>query len=97
VVIDNFYVVGISVTPVETDTPLVIDANAVLALPIPVKRFETVCRRNTQVLERNRPIQHAKSSKSRPLDILRELFRKSAVEDSLGFLAAKRAYHDARL
>jgi hypothetical protein len=33
-VIGHFDVVGVAVVPAETETPLLVDANAVLALPV---------------------------------------------------------------
>lgn len=33
-VINDFYVIGVPVTPDKADSPLVVDPNAVLALPV---------------------------------------------------------------
>jgi hypothetical protein len=44
-VVHNFDIIGVAVAPRETDSPLNIDTDAVLALAIAVKRFKPVTRR----------------------------------------------------
>jgi hypothetical protein len=51
VVIYNLHLVSIVVHPLETDAPLVIDANTVLALSITRERFQMVSWRGPQVIE----------------------------------------------
>jgi hypothetical protein len=34
VIIDNFHFMEMAITPNETDSPLIVDANRVLALPV---------------------------------------------------------------
>jgi len=41
-IIYDFYFISISVCPAETDTPLVIDANAMLPLTIACKFLQTI-------------------------------------------------------
>jgi hypothetical protein len=45
VVVDNFDLPGISIPPFKADTPLVINANAPLPLPIATELLEAVPRR----------------------------------------------------
>ena len=45
-IIDNFNIVYIPVTPGETDTPLPVDANAVLTLSVSVQGFKMIARRD---------------------------------------------------
>jgi len=42
---------GRTVWPLETNPPLVVDANPVLALPVAAQRFESVARQAGKVLE----------------------------------------------
>src|SRR5689334_1344584 len=42
VVIDNFYVVCVSVTPDETDPPLIVNSDTVLPVPVTFKRFKPI-------------------------------------------------------
>jgi hypothetical protein len=51
VVVDDFYVVGVAVTPSETDTPLVVDPDAVLAFAIAFEGFEPIGRRYAQIIQ----------------------------------------------
>jgi hypothetical protein len=45
-IIDYFDIVRISIIPFETDSPLLVDPDAVLAFSIPLQRFEPVSGRN---------------------------------------------------
>jgi hypothetical protein len=53
VIVDDLNVDRASRTfrPLETDTPLVVDPNAVLALPISTQSLETVAGQGAQVLQ----------------------------------------------
>ena len=52
VVVDNLYVIGVSVSPDEADSPLVVYPYTVLSLPLAGQSFESIPRRNTKVLNR---------------------------------------------
>ena len=58
-VVNNFDIVRIAATPLETNTPLAIDADAVLPLPIAFKRFQFVPGWNLQILQPHGSVQHA--------------------------------------
>ena len=49
-VIDNFNVFGTVFSPDEAHPPLVVDANAVLAIPVPFKGVKTIARRQRRSL-----------------------------------------------
>ncbi len=55
-IIDNFYIMRITVAPTETDTILIIDSNTVLAFPFPMKLFKSITRWNTKIVQRNRSV-----------------------------------------
>lgn len=51
-VINNFYVVNISIFPNETDAPLVVDANAMLPISVTAKALQAItwwCRQVAQL------------------------------------------------
>jgi hypothetical protein len=50
VVIHDLDAVGIAALPAEADSPLIIDANAVLAFAVSFERLELVPRRGLQIL-----------------------------------------------
>jgi len=54
--------------PLETNPPLVIDADAVLAFPVPEQRLETVARQGGKVLQRHGRLETIKLQRRGPLD-----------------------------
>jgi hypothetical protein len=44
-------VIGITILETKADSPLIIDADRVLARPVPLQGIKTIARRNTQVTE----------------------------------------------
>jgi hypothetical protein len=51
VVIDNFHIFGACFTPAETNTPPIIDTNAVLPGSVAHQYFKAIARWYTQVIE----------------------------------------------
>jgi hypothetical protein len=51
VVVHNLDVVCISVPPVEADPPLIVDANAVPARPIPLQKLQSMRWWHAQIIE----------------------------------------------
>jgi hypothetical protein len=47
-VIDNFNIKNITVQPAKTNTPLIVDANAVLSRSVTRQGFKSIARRTTQ-------------------------------------------------
>ena len=64
-VIHDLDVPGRTVAPLETDPPLIVDADAVLPPPITVQSFEPIARRNPQIVELFRRV-YGKQFCSRP-------------------------------
>ncbi len=58
VIVDDFYIVGILVTPNEADTVLIVDADAVLAPAITLERFKSIARRNSKVVKLERCVEN---------------------------------------
>ena len=48
-IVHYFDIVCVVFSPDETDPPLVIDPNAVLAFTVPSERLETISRRNSKI------------------------------------------------
>lgn len=87
-VVHNFNPIRAIVVPDKTDAPLVVDADAVLALAIPHQHFQPVARRATQEIQRRRGFQLSQLAFSHILDV-GELAGFSAGEQTLCFLAFK--------
>jgi hypothetical protein len=49
--VDNLYIVGILISPLEADSPWVINPNTVLARTIIREFFQPICRRDPKVLK----------------------------------------------
>ena len=50
-VVDDFDIKCIGLTPAETDPPLIVDANAVLPLALPFQGLQTVSRRGSEIAQ----------------------------------------------
>jgi hypothetical protein len=48
-IIDNFHIVRVRVLPTETDAPLVIHSDAVLAFAVALQSFQPIARWNNQL------------------------------------------------
>jgi hypothetical protein len=69
VVVDNLNVPSVATLPAETDTPLVIDANAALTFPNTLKGFQPVPWRRPQFLQRLSSIDHQQLATSNSLNL----------------------------
>jgi len=54
VIVNNFNILGTCASPAKAEPVLIIDPYAVLTDPIAFERFESVARRNPQVIEAGR-------------------------------------------
>ena len=90
VVISDLYIERIAFFPDETDSPLVVDPNAVLTCPVFLKGFEMVTTINRKHAEVSRGIQYQKLAAGRPLDRLKS-DNWLIVENGFGFRVLERA------
>jgi hypothetical protein len=51
VIVGELYLVGLPVAPSETDSPLIVDPDAVLTFPVPAQNLEAVARDGAQLVE----------------------------------------------
>jgi len=87
VVVHDLNVVRLVVDPAEHNSPLLVHADAVEALPVALERLEVVSRRRTQIKQRLSSIQQIKLSETRRDQIRRKsarLARSAAVVEILG-------------
>jgi hypothetical protein len=73
--VHNLDIVSIAIAPDKADSPMVIDADAVLALAITRELFKAIARRNAQILQPLRVVQHRE---------LARLFRYSGNAEAAG-------------
>jgi len=77
--------IGTSIVPGETDTPLVIDTNTVLTGTIAPEQFEAVTGRHAQILDATALVDHAKFSERDVLNVGGQLSTAPARPYQLGF------------
>jgi len=92
-VITEFNIVGITLSPAKTYPPLIIDTNAVLTLPITGQSFQAVPRRAPQILQVSRFVDHGQLAPGRVGDIRRSPFGAKAGENRSGPLVGKGPDH----
>jgi hypothetical protein len=92
-IVHYFYVKRIPVFPVKADTPLLIDADTPLPLPIPEKLFELICRWDAEKVKSCSAMDLHKLSKSHTLNCLGQLCRESSFENLFRFRAVECLYH----
>jgi len=86
VIVDDLYVRGPFWGPDKADTPLLIDADTVLSLPVILQCFEPVAGWHFQVVKNCRPVQLRKLAESRSFDVHPTLYA-LAVKKGLGVFA----------
>ncbi len=90
-IIDDLDVIAVTITPDETDSPLLVDADGMLPLPVSVQGFQLVSRRKgehtqlrrrmqLQQLPQRNPLERPKSPKMLVLKQLLGLFRGEALD-----------------
>ena len=67
-IVDNLNFVGAALGPHETDAPLLVDPDAVLALSVTSKLLQTIPWNRLQVREARSVANHFKSPHRRPLE-----------------------------
>src|SRR5262245_19003431 len=92
VVIDDFDIGRTLLGPHETDAPLIVDADRMLAGAVSRERLEPVRRRCTQVVEVAGVVEHVELSQRLSLDAAEPLHER-AHPKSLGSAIAKRSDH----
>ncbi len=94
VIINDFNFMGIVVfRPNKANTKLIVNPNTILPLSVVFESFESVGRRDLQIIQLCRSIEHPRLAESHRLDVMRQLSRKRTIEDLLRFLALEALYH----
>jgi hypothetical protein len=87
--------VRVASAPLETDAPLAIDPDAVLAFAVAFEHFKFVAGRNHQIFQPNSRIEQSQLGQGRLLDIAWQPARVFAIPDLFGFTVAKTCDHTA--
>jgi hypothetical protein len=86
-VIGNFNLLGITLSPDKANAPLIVDTDAPLTLATPFQRFQMVGGREAKIFQNDRGIQGVESKKCAFLNILRQFQGVSPEKYFLRFAA----------
>ena len=95
-IVDYLDVVGMPARPAKADSPLVVDAYAVLSFPIAFRRFQPIPRRNPEMIERTRLVQIEKPAARWTLNSAEPGYE-SVLEQSFGIRRTKGLDHTGRV
>ena len=96
-VVDDFYVEGVTLLPTEADTPPVIDPNTVSATKVALQGLEAVGRGSSQILERLCTVEHSELPQRESLDVARKPTSGLSVENGQRLFRFEGPYHTGRL
>jgi hypothetical protein len=79
-IVDDFNLLGSAIAPDKANSPLVVDADAVLSGPPSLQRFEAISRRSRQVCQLFRIVDLPQPTLCNPLDTGAQSPRETALE-----------------
>lgn len=97
VIIDDLHVKRIAILPLKANSPLIVDADAVLALALAFESLQAVGGRDAQVVQRDGVVEHTQFAASDGLDVAGQTTRERARPDSFGVLVREVPYHVATI
>ena len=80
-IINDFHVVGVSFCPFKADAPLIVNADAVLSFAVASQSFQSVGRRDAQIIQILCVIEHTQFPQGSLLDVRWKLARPLAQVD----------------
>jgi hypothetical protein len=84
-IIDDFDIGRTSFAPRETNAPVVIDANGILARPLALQRLQTVCGRRAEIVQDPRLIEKTQLPQRTGLHVYRRSLAGPARPDERSF------------
>lgn len=93
VIIDDFHLVGVGLSPSEAHTPLVVDSNTVLSGSFSFENFQLIAGWREQILQCISFVQVYEFAPRSPLYFRRQLSRHLSAMDFLGFLICETFNH----
>jgi hypothetical protein len=92
-IIDDLNTLCMPISPEKANSPLVIDANAMLPLAIPFERLKPIRRRQPEIFQPDCCVNRVQLHKCPLLNLSRESFHEFSFKDSLGVGIAKGLNH----
>ncbi len=68
VIVNDLNVIAVTVVPAKTETPLVVNTNAVLARPVALQSFQMISRRTGHIIQNDSAVQLAQFSLRNPFN-----------------------------
>ena len=93
VIIDNFDFFGVGSAPRETDAPLFVNANTVLALAVPLQRLQAIARRKPEELKFHGGVDQLELHERSLLNISRQPPRTGALPELFSLCACEAFDH----
>jgi hypothetical protein len=94
VIVHDFHVVSVTLSPHEAETPLLVDPNAVLPLSAAMQCFQAIAGRSCQIAQFGGAVQLPEFSPCDALDSLKAAARLPTLK-SPSFSATERLDHDS--
>jgi hypothetical protein len=82
-IIDYLDVVDVAPVPNKADSPPVIDSDIILTVTVSLEGFQTVSRRNAQIIEGSRLVEHAQFAQGASLNFRRQFSRWFPIKEAL--------------
>ncbi len=92
-VVDDLDVMGVSAGPAEANTPLLVDADAMLPRPIAAELLEVVCGRNAKVEKAGGRVEQEKLAESDSQKLGRQPTDPLPLEETFGIPVAEATNH----
>ncbi len=92
-IINYLHIVSVIFLPIKTNSPLVVNSDAVLSRTIADEFFQAVSGRNAQVVDCFGIIYHSQFSQSDLLNVLHQFARAREIVDFLGLRIFERFNH----
>lgn len=96
-IVGDFDVVGVALVPTKANSPLVVDADAVLTGTVATEQFEVIPGGNSQVAQGFRGIQQDQFSQRGALKLSIKLFDPLPPEETLCVLVGETADHSTNI
>ncbi len=92
-IVHNLHLISVSFAPAKTDSPLFVDANAVLPSAISRKLLQMIARGNSKIVEYLRGVQQCKLALCGPYEVGGKTRRELALKDFLSLAGTKALDH----
>jgi hypothetical protein len=93
-IVYNLHFKGVTIPPIKTDAPSLVDAYTVLPCPVTSELLQSICRWNAQVVQCDGTIQHPKLAQGNLLKVVRQPSGAATSEYLLSLFALERPDHE---